>query len=290
VQVGDQPPYTIADVPGLIPGASSGRGLGLEFLRHIERCSVIVHVVDCATLEPGRDPLTDLQVIESELAAYRSDLSDRPRMVVLNKIDVPDARDLAELVRPDLEARGMRVFEVSAATHEGLRELTLALGQLVAAARAATPAAEPTRVVLRPRATDDAGFSVQRQGDGYVVLGDKPLRWVRQTDFTNDEAVGYLADRLARLGVEAELAKIGAQPGDEVTIGDVSFDWEPTVETLAMTMGPRGGDDRLDDSVRLTRAQREQRRADRTAFDADLDDLEGGDFDARDDEDEIGLS
>jgi GTP-binding protein len=203
---------------------------------------------------------------------------------------VPDARDLAELVRPDLEARGMRVFEVSAATHEGLRELTLALGQLVAAARAATPAAEPTRVVLRPRATDDAGFSVQRQGDGYVVLGDKPLRWVRQTDFTNDEAVGYLADRLARLGVEAELARIGAQPGDEVTIGDVSFDWEPTVETSAMTMGPRGGDDRLDDSVRLTRAQREQRRADRTAFDADLDDLEGGDFDARDDEDEIGLS
>ena len=293
VQSGDQPPYTIADVPGLIPGASSGRGLGLEFLRHIERCSVIVHVVDCATLEPGRDPLTDLQVIESELAAYRSDLSDRPRLVVLNKIDVPDARDLAELVRPDLEARGMRVFEVSAATHEGLRELTLALGQLVAAARAAAPAAEPTRVVLRPRAADDAGFSVQRQGDGYVVLGDKPLRWVRQTDFTNDEAVGYLADRLARLGVEAELAKIGAQPGDEVTIGDVSFDWEPTVETSAMTMGPRGGDDRLDDSVRLTRAQREQRRIDRGAFDADLDadldgDLDG--IDAGDDGDEIELS
>ena len=75
---------------------------------------MIVHVVDCATLEPGRDPLTDLQVIESELASYRSDLSDRPRLVVLNKIDVPDARELAELVRPDLESRGMRVFEVSA--------------------------------------------------------------------------------------------------------------------------------------------------------------------------------
>jgi GTP-binding protein len=284
VQSGDQPPYTIADVPGLIPGASSGRGLGLEFLRHIERCSVIVHVVDCATLDPGRDPLTDLQVIESELSAYRSDLSDRPRLVVLNKIDVPDARDLAELVRPDLEARGIRVFDVSAATHEGLRELTLALGQLVAAARAAAPIAEPTRVVLRPRAANDAGFSVQRRGEGFVVLGDKPLRWVRQTDFSNDEAVGYLADRLARLGVEGELAKIGAQAGDEVTIGDVSFDWEPTVETAAVTLGPRGGDDRFSDSVRLTRSQREQRHLDRLAYGEEFTDFQaaGADGDGSD--------
>jgi GTP-binding protein len=147
----------------------------------------------------------------------------------------------------------------------------------VAAARAAAPAAEPTRIVLHPRAANDAGFSVQRQGDGYVVLGDKPVRWVQQTDFSNDEAVGYLADRLARLGVEAELARIGAQPGDEVTIGDVSFDWEPTVETSAMTSGPRGGDDRLEDSVRLTRAEREQRRAGRAVFDEELDDLDAAD-------------
>jgi GTP-binding protein len=94
--------YTIADVPGLIPGASEGRGLGLEFLRHVERCSVLVHVVDCATLEPGRDPMTDLDVIEAELAAYVPDatlggrpLSERTRIVVLNKADVPEARDLA---------------------------------------------------------------------------------------------------------------------------------------------------------------------------------------------------
>src|SRR3954467_15740785 len=101
VQAGDHAPYTIADVPGLIPGASSGRGLGLEFLRHIERCSVLVHVLDCATLEPHRDPLSDLDTIEAELAAYGG-LEDRPRLVVLNKVDVPEARDLAELVRPDL--------------------------------------------------------------------------------------------------------------------------------------------------------------------------------------------
>src|SRR3954469_8211971 len=88
--------FTVADVPGLVPGASSGRGLGLEFLRHVERCSVLVHVVDCATAEPGRDPLTDLETIEAELQAYGG-LLDRPRLIALNKADVPDARDLAEL-------------------------------------------------------------------------------------------------------------------------------------------------------------------------------------------------
>src|SRR3712207_3831134 len=119
--------FTVADVPGLIPGASEGKGLGLEFLRHIERCSVLVHVLDCATEEPGRDPLTDLDVIESELEQYKTSLSDRPRLVVLNKVDVPAARELADLVRPDLEARGLRVFELSAATREGLRELSFAL-------------------------------------------------------------------------------------------------------------------------------------------------------------------
>src|SRR3954449_10909253 len=111
--------YTIADVPGLIPGASEGKGLGLEFLRHVERCSVLVHVLDCATLEPGRDPLTDLEVIEAELAAYVTDdslggrpLSDRTRVIVLNKADVPDALDLAEMVRPLLEERGLEVHIV----------------------------------------------------------------------------------------------------------------------------------------------------------------------------------
>ena len=128
--------FTMADVPGLIEGASEGRGLGLQFLRHVERCAALVHVLDCATLEPGRDPVSDLDVIEAELAAYGG-LDDRPRLVVLNKIDVPQARELAELVRPDLEARGLAVHEVSAATREGLRELGFALAAVVArAARA----------------------------------------------------------------------------------------------------------------------------------------------------------
>ena len=109
--------FTVADVPGLIEGASEGKGLGHDFLRHIERCKVLVHVIDCATIEPGRDPLSDLDVIEAELAAHGG-LEDRPRLVVLNKVDVPEARELAEFVRPDLAARGLESYEVSAATHE----------------------------------------------------------------------------------------------------------------------------------------------------------------------------
>jgi len=254
--------FTVADVPGLLRGASEGRGLGLEFLRHVERCSVLVHVLDCATEEPGRDPVTDIETIEAELAAYGG-LVDRPRLVVLNKIDVPAARDLAELVRPDLEERGLAVYAVSAVTHEGLRELTFALGGMVEAARSAEPVAAPTRIVLRPRAADNPGFTVEPAGAGFVVRGEKPERWVRQTDFANDEAVGYLADRLARLGVEKALAEAGATAGAEVTVGDVSFDWEPTTAAgVAVTRAARGTDVRLDRSSRVgADVRREAKRA-----------------------------
>ncbi|MEE1938131.1 GTPase ObgE [Streptomyces sp. TRM 70361] len=258
--------YTIADVPGLIPGASQGKGLGLEFLRHVERCSVLVHVLDCATLESDRDPVTDLDVIEAELAQYGG-LDDRPRIVVLNKVDVPDGQDLADIIRPDLEARGHRVFEVSAVSRKGLRELSFALAGIVAEARAARPQEEATRIVIRPKAVDDAGFTVTKEADGlYRVRGEKPERWVRQTDFSNDEAVGYLADRLNRLGVEEELMKAGAREGDGVAIGSeddaVVFDWEPTVMAGAEMLGRRGEDHRMD-TLRPAAQRRRDREAER---------------------------
>jgi GTP-binding protein len=266
--------FTVADVPGLIPGAAQGKGLGLEFLRHVERCSVLVHVIDCGTFEPGRDPITDLEVIESELAQYKTALVDRPRVVVLNKADLPEARELAELVTPDLEERGYQVFTVSAVSHAGLRELTFALAALVAADRAARPVEEATRIVLRPRAVDDLGFTVAQEGDVFVVRGDKPERWVVQTDFGNDEAVGYLADRLARLGVEKALADAGATPGCEVQIGDVVFDWHPTLlEEFAS--GMRGQDARLEANDRTGASQRrlakDLRRAERLGISLDDD-------------------
>ncbi|MBM7789368.1 GTPase ObgE [Tenggerimyces flavus] len=253
--------FTVADVPGLIEGASEGRGLGHEFLRHIERCSALCHVIDCGTLEPGRDPLSDLDVIEAELEKHGG-LAERPRIVALNKVDLPDARDLAALVRPELEARGLEVFEISAATHEGLTELSYAMSRLVRSRRAATPEPEATRIVLRPRAVDEQDFTVVHETDGWRVRGTRPQRWVRQTDFTNDEAVGYLADRLNRLGVEDRLRELGAEPGDTVLIGDddnaVVFDFDPSVPTGAEHLkGVRGSDPRLDQKTSRTVARRD---------------------------------
>ncbi|WP_369236790.1 GTPase ObgE [Streptomyces sp. R21] len=269
--------YTIADVPGLIPGASQGKGLGLEFLRHVERCSVLVHVLDTATLESERDPISDLDIIEEELKQYGG-LDRRPRMVVLNKIDVPDGKDLAEMVRPDLEARGYRVFEVSAVAHLGLKELSFALAEVVGGARAAKPKEEATRIVIRPKAVDDAGFTVVQEEDGlFRVRGEKPERWVRQTDFNNDEAVGYLADRLNRLGVEASLMKAGARSGDGVAIGPeenaVVFDWEPTVMAGAEMLGRRGEDHRLD-VPRPAAQRRRDKQAERDESEKEYDDFE----------------
>ncbi len=291
VQAGDGR-FTIADVPGLIPGASEGKGLGLEFLRHVERCSVLVHVIDCATLEPGRDPMTDLDVIERELAQYVPDqtlggrpLSERTRMVVLNKSDVPDALELAEMVKPDLEARGIEVFVVSAVAHTGLRELTFAMARHVKEARAeieAAAAATPQRIVIRPKSVDDTGFTVIREntpdGEVFRIEGERPTRWVRQTDFSNDEAVGYLADRLGRAGVEQALFAAGAVAGATVLIGPkddaVIFDWEPTLVAGAELLGARGTDLRLEPEARPTRddkrADYADRRAAKTAARAEL--------------------
>ncbi|MFC7450781.1 GTPase ObgE [Rhodococcus daqingensis] len=261
--------FTVADVPGLIPGASEGRGLGLDFLRHIERTAVLAHVVDCATLEPGRDPVSDVDALEAELAAYKpalsgdaslGDLADRPRIVILNKADVPDAAELAEMITPEFEARGWPVFTISAVSREGLRPLTFALAKMVEEYRLAHPKAEPKRQIIRPVAKDETGFSVIADPEtpgGFIVRGTRPERWIRQTAFDNDEAVGYLADRLARLGVEDALVKQGAEPGCYVTIGDVSFEWEPqTPAGIDLTRTGRGTDPRLDQVDRIGAAER----------------------------------
>lgn len=267
--------YTIADVPGLIPGASEGKGLGLEFLRHIERCAVIVHVLDCATLEPGRDPLTDLAILENELEIYSQQippthghlpLMERPRIVVLNKVDVPEAKELAEFVADELREQ-YPVHIVSAVSREGLRELSFAFAKKVSEVRENQPEEEAAPIVLRPTPRGQRSeFHINRLGGSngtfYQVIGEKPERWVRQTNFENDEAVGYLADRLNKLGVEDELVKAGARAGDTVVIGDVDggvvFDWEPTMATGAELLGPRGTDLRFEQDSRPSRKERRE--------------------------------
>ena len=242
--------FTVADVPGLIEGASAGKGLGLDFLRHIERCAVLAHVIDCATLEPDRDPLQDLDVIEKELALYGG-LEDRPRIVVLNKIDVPEARELAQMILPEIHARNLEGYLISAVSREGLKELLFAVAELVVQWRKTHTQDENARIVLRPDGVGALGFEVRHDGNRYYVTGNKVERWIRQTDFSNDEAVGYLADRFQVLGIEEALRKAGAKPGAEVAIGEgenaVIFDWDPGIDTgVKNVRGPRGTDIRLD--------------------------------------------
>jgi GTP-binding protein len=253
VQAGDTR-FTVADVPGLIPGASQGKGLGLEFLRHVERCVALVHVLDCGTLETDRNPITDLEIIESELAQYGG-LEDRVRIIALNKIDLPDGQAMAGMVAQTLRDKGYEVYPVSAASRAGLTELLYAMARLVQKARAEAVTEERTRIILRPTAVDDSGFTVRANADGsFSVRGQKVVRWVRQTNFKNAEAIGYLADRLAQLGVEKELFKQGAVAGSEVRIGsgdnEVVFEWEPTIEAgaeqLAGHLHRRGEDSRLE--------------------------------------------
>jgi GTPase len=251
VQAGDVT-FTVADVPGLIEGASEGRGLGHDFLRHIERCAALVHVVDLATMEPGRNPVEDLDVIERELTQYGG-LDDRPRLVALNKIDLPDGRDMVDLVVEEIRQRGWPVIPVSAASREGLRELSFAMAEVVAAARRERVVEKTERIVLRPRSRHSgAEFTVKETGEGWRVRGEKPERWIRQTDFSNDEAVGFLADRLNRLGVEAKLLELGAVEGDPVLIGDpdnaVVFDFKPGLDAGAEMLGRRGEDQRFTES------------------------------------------
>lgn len=267
--------FTIADVPGLIPGASEGKGLGLDFLRHIERTAVLAHIVDVATMEPGRDPISDIEALEHELDTYADaldmdsglgDLRERPRLVVLNKMDIPEAKELAEFLRADIEEKfGWPVYMISTATREGLDELKWALWDIVKRTRKkrrAMPIDEPQ--VIRPKALsrrgEDGGVEVVRDPmypEGWLVTGEKVERWVRQTDFENDEAVGYLSDRLNKAGVEDMLRKAGAREGDTVTIGEISFDWEPTIGGDP-TLAGRGQDARLGGTDRTSAAERKR--------------------------------
>ena len=267
VQAGDKR-YTIADVPGLIEGASEGKGLGLEFLRHVERCSALCHVIDCATLENGRDPVSDLKVILEELEKYevpqgQTPLIERPQVVVLNKIDIPDAKELADFVQKDFEELGYPVYQVSTATHAGLKELGFALGMLAQEGRSQVTEETSRRFSLLQTQPETSTFSVTREQIGdeeiFRVVGQKPERWVAQTEFGNAEAVGYLAERLHKLGVEDQLTKLGARSGSTVIVGSgdgVVFDWDPMISSLAEMADAREVAERIDPNDRRTNKQR----------------------------------
>ncbi|MEX2457674.1 MAG: GTPase ObgE [Actinomycetota bacterium] len=213
---GDEERFVVADVPGLVEGASEGRGLGLQFLRHVSRCRALVYVVDLS----AQDPAADLATVRAELAAYDPELAARTALVAATKTDLVD----------DPEARAARLgpdaVPVSGVTGEGMEVLAGRIEALAGAAIASAPERKPY-VVLRPGRMP---FEVSRDGDRYVVTGQQVERWVRETDLDDPRQVAALQKRLVRSGVERRLAELGARRGDEVVIADREFEFLPDGE------------------------------------------------------------
>lgn len=239
--------FVVADVPGLIEGAHEGKGLGHEFLRHIERTALIVHVVDLTGDYEQRDPLEDYEIINRELALYASELAQRPRIVVANKIDVAGtedaARSLAQRVREDsIEAAGgnefvqspidPKLYEISALTGEGVDSLKAAIATKVHELREEAKLADDAterfdQVWEHRRLARDAAFEIIEEEQGaFRVAGKQVERMVVQTDWENEEAVSFLQHRLRRLGVDDALAEAGAVDGDEIRISGRAFEYE----------------------------------------------------------------
>jgi GTP-binding protein len=218
---GDERRPTIADVPGLIEGASEGAGLGHAFLRHVERTRVLVHVVDGSAPDPERDH----GIVREELRLHDPALLERAIVVAFNKIDLAAAQAAWPAFRAARRRARHDVVAVSAAAGDGLDELRLRIAELLpSAAELAEPPSPAGVVVFRPEPVD-AGFSVSRVADGYRVSGRRVERLAHQTDFENEESAERFQRELARLGVDAELRKAGVKDGDTVRIGRTELEW-----------------------------------------------------------------
>lgn len=223
--------FVAADVPGLIEGASKGKGLGHQFLRHIERTALILHVVDITGGYEARDVVEDYKTINAELSAYAEELSRRPQIVVANKCDLPGYEDEIDRLRAAAEADGHEFFAVSAATGEGLDELVTRVAARVAELREELAAAEPERDLTekweRDRQRRDSAIRISREErNAWRVTGGSIERMVVQTDWENEDAVAYLQHRFSRCGLDDKLRRAGAVTGDEIRILGFAFDYE----------------------------------------------------------------
>ena len=214
---------TIADVPGLIEGASSGAGLGHAFLRHVERTRVLVHVVDGA----ARDPGWDHDVIREELRLHDPRLLEKPLAVVFNKMDLPVAREAWPAFEAARRAEGLPVVAVSAESGDGLERLRALIGALLPDASDPADLPEPFGVVVHRLDAAGDGFTMEREGDAHRVRGKRIERLAAQTNFDVEESAERFQRALARLGIDAALRKAGIQPGDTVRIGSIEFEWGP---------------------------------------------------------------
>ncbi len=230
--VGDMD-FVLADIPGLIEGASEGAGLGLEFLRHIERTRLLIHVLDGAGLE-GRDPLADFYATNHELASYSPALAERRQLVAVNKMDLPEARERWEQLRQALPVSPEDVFPISAATGEGVQELlnrTAALLQEMPRPFDLAPREET--LVLAPVTADERAFTVEREEGGFRVRGRAIERLANMTDFETREGAARFQRVLKVSGIEESLREAGVKDGDRVSIGRAVLYWEEMGEPEA---------------------------------------------------------
>lgn len=240
VSVGPGQSFVMADIPGIIEGAHAGVGLGHDFLRHIERTSVLVHVVDASGRE-GRDPVSDLRIVTDELIRYNPDLAERPSVIAANFMDLPTAQEHLPAITAYAAAQGLRVFPISAATGAGTRELTYTLWDMVQEARAASREAKAAREAgqagktyrladgvhtKRPeRGPSVRDFTVAREGDAYVVEGEGLIRYMQRLDLDNKAVLDYLQHFFSRIGIYDALRDAGVQEGDTVRIGELEFEY-----------------------------------------------------------------
>jgi GTPase len=219
---GDTRRPTVADVPGLIEGASTGAGLGHAFLRHVERTRILAHVVDIASDDPERD----YAVIREELRLHDAALLEKPTVVIANKTDLPAADGrLAAFVRARKE-EGLETIAVSALNGENVERVVAAFARLLPDADAMATPPEPAGVVVHRFDSARDGFAVEREGEAFRVRGRRIERLAAQTDFENDESAERFQRDLSRLGIERELLRAGVAPGDTVRIGTYEMEWD----------------------------------------------------------------
>ncbi|MFG6114192.1 GTPase ObgE [Halobacillus sp. MO56] len=225
VETGDQRSFVMADLPGLIEGAHEGVGLGYQFLRHVERTRVIVHVIDMAATE-GRDPYQDYQTINQELFEYDERLKERPQIIAANKMDMPGADEQLELFKQKLEEE-YPVYPISTLTKNGLQDLLFAVADtLERIPKDSTPIEEKEERVLYKYEREDVPFKVTRDPDGaYVLYGAQIEKLFKMTDFNRDESIRRFARQMRGMGVDDALRKRGAKDGDTVRLLDYEFEF-----------------------------------------------------------------
>lgn len=217
--------FVLADIPGIIEGASDGAGLGHDFLRHIDRCRLLIHLVDVSGCE-GRDPVEDFEAINAELAQYNADLASRPQLVAANKCDLLEpGSDNLERLRAHVEAKGLKLFELSAASTQGTRELMRAAAGELAHLPPVT-VYEPDYVPPEPEIGTADDVQIRRNGDVWIVEGDWLAKLVATVNFSDYESRMYFDRCLRSAGIFDRMEAMGVQNGDTVSIYDIEFEYQ----------------------------------------------------------------